>query len=142
MATLGSGTSYARIYNSRVPPKAMTWPHVAVYIDSEASDAITFNPAYMLERTARLITEGRLQISIQNSETMEDRMDTLAAEIETKLTTALLTAQFANLKSLVLTDTEFSLVQNEETGELAYAAITLAWRVTFNTVEGVPETPV
>lgn len=136
-----SMVNYARVYESRLPPLQQVWPHVAVFDETEGDAALTIHAGHIQERDLRLVTEGRLQV-VGNPEDMEDRMDTVAAEIETKLTETALRAVFAKLKLLQLTDTDKRIVFNETSGEIAYAAVTLGWRVVYMTVEGAPETPV
>lgn len=133
--------SYSRVYQSRLPPLQQVWPHVAVYDENEADALLTIHPSQPLERDLRIITEGRLQV-VGNPEDMEDRMDTLAAEVETKLTYAALGAVFPKLVTLQLLDTEKRIIFDERTDQISHATVVLGWRVVYMTNEGAPETPV
>ena len=75
-----------------------------------------------------------------NMETVEDRMDALSAEVETKLTDATLKASLAKVQTLALQSTSMEIVINDEDGTISHAAVTQVWGVTYATTEGLPET--
>ena len=115
-------------------------PYLIVFADGEAADASTVSLPGIYLRDLNLIVAGRLRLPGNNdTETIEDRMDALAAEVETTLTFAALLATLPQLKRLRLTNTEITVVIDDQEVP-QYAEVTLSFVARYATAEGLPET--
>ena len=130
-------SNWRRVFETRMAPMRDVLPYLLVYIESELTDPITVHPTALIHRDMNLIVRGHVRIP--DDETVEDEMDAVAAEIETKLTQAALNTQLSSkLKSIYLVSSDTEIVTDEN--DRTYAAIALTWRVRVTTSEGAPET--
>jgi hypothetical protein len=70
--------------------------------------------------------------------TIEDKMDEVAAEIETKLTQSALREEVMQVGSLALVSTSMEVIIEED--GVDHAEVITSWRVGYSTLEGSPET--
>src|SRR3990172_3867925 len=84
IAALDTGTTWSAVINSRIPLRRVVGDYLLVYADMDHADYLTMHETHALDRVATIAVVGMLRLSPD----VEDRMDALAAEIETKLTTA------------------------------------------------------
>jgi len=137
-----SPTAWGPVFETRVPSSRAVLPYLLVFSDGEAVDASSVNYAGIYVRDLNLIVAGRLKLPGNNdTETVEDRMDALAAEVETKLSFATLLATLTQLKGLRLTSTEM-LVVTDEQATPQYAEVTLSFVARYATAEAAPTTPI
>lgn len=135
--------TWAMVVASRVQPLRQVWPFLLVYSDGEADQQVTTNYPVVYEREMSLTVVGMLRVTGSGdvgAETVEDLIDTLCAEIETKLTSAALRTALpmVNLRAH-LTNTTVTVVV-DETDKIDHAEVTLTWSITYFTNEGAPET--
>lgn len=114
------------------------WPYLLVWIGTESVTLETIHPGVLLNRVAILTVEARLQVLQRETETMESRMDEIAAEIETTLTVSALQA-IVDVKDISLADSSFDVVMNDEDGSISFALLTMNFAVNYYTVDGSPE---
>ena len=138
-------TNWASVLQTRIATTRQIWPFLMVYAVEEQSEQTLIHPVGIYDRTATIHVVGMLKMpgtgdGTGNMETVEDRMDALAAEVETKLTKATLKASVTKAHTLSLQSTGMEIVINDEDGSISHAAVTQVWSVTYATTEGLPET--
>jgi len=138
-------TNWASVLQTRIVTQRQVWPFLMVYVVDEQAEQMLIHPAGIYDRTATFHVVGMLKMpgtgdGSGNMETVEDRIDSLCAEVETKLTNATLTAAVAKAKTLSLQSTSMEIVLNDEENSVSHAAVTQVWSVSYDTVEGLPET--
>jgi hypothetical protein len=132
-----SPTNWQRVFKTSIPPARDVAPYLLVYTDIETSSALDIHIGHLQLRDITLSVRARLRVV--DGETLENTMDTVAAEIETKLNQAALKAALSNkLKAFELLSTSNDIIFDEN--ERTYAEVALDWRVQVMTTEGVPET--
>ena len=127
-------SSYRRAYNTRIPPMQQVWPYLLVWTDSETVTEQTIHPSSLQLRDMNLAIEARVQLPQRETEVLETRMDTVAAEIETKLKLSTMQTSLAHITNFVLTDTRMELAVDQDDVP-AYGAITLNYVISYTTVE-------
>ena len=132
-------TSYNRAYNTRIQPMQQVWPYLMVWTDSETiTDRVIHNGGSQM-REMSLTIEARLQLPQRETEVLETRMDTVAAEIETKLKLLSLQTALAKVTSCYLTDTRMELAVDQDDVP-SFGAVVMNWLIGYTTNEGSPET--
>ena len=132
--------TWGQVFETRIPSSRAVMPYLMIFSDGEAVDASTVNLPGAYLRDLSLVVAGRLRLPGNNdTETGEDRMDALAAEVETKLTFTALIATLPLTKSLHLGATEMVVVTDEQDAP-QYAEVTLQFTARYATAEGTPET--
>lgn len=134
-----SPTNYNRAYNTRIPPMQQVWPYLLVWNETESIPQMTIHPAGLQMRELSLTIEARLQLQQRETETLEARMDTVAAEIETKLTSATIQTALAAVDGITLVDTQMQLAVDENDVP-SYGYITMNYTLSYATNEGTPGT--
>jgi len=125
------------VWQNRLPPSRGVTPYLQVWVDSEEINAEDIHQGHLQRRSMTLITRGRLR-TIEHEED-EDRVDAMAAEIETKLTTAALNTALSNkLRKLHLESVDIGFA--EEDDERDFFEVVLSWTVEVYTLHGSPET--
>lgn len=133
-------STWGQVFETRIPSSRAVMPYLMTFAPDDAPDAATIDQPGIYLRDATLIVAGRLRLPGNNdTETIEDRMDALAAEVETKLTFAALIAALPLVKSLRLGPTEAVVVTDEQDAP-QYAEVTLQFTARYATAEGAPET--
>ncbi len=138
-------SNWSTVLQTRLVTQRQVWPFLMVYVTDESVDSMLIHPTSIYDRTAQVNVVGMLRMpgmgnGTGDSETVEDRMDAMAAEIETKLTAATLTASVNKVKTVALQSSSMEIVVNEEDGTVSHAVLTQIWQVSYVTAEGSPET--
>lgn len=132
--------AWGTVFETRIPTARAVLPYLMVFSDGEAIAGTIANSPDIHERDLSLVVAGRLRLPGNNdTETVEDRMDALAAEVETTLTFAALVATLTQLKGLHLASTEMVVVLNDDDAP-QYAEVTLSFTARYYTQEGSPAT--
>lgn len=132
--------TWGQVFETRIPSTRAVMPYLMLFSDGEAVDASSVNLPGAYLRELALVVAGRLRLPGNNdTETVEDRMDALAAEVETKLTFSALLATLIQIKSLRLTSTEMVVVTDEQDAP-QFAEVTLQFMARYFTAEALPET--
>lgn len=135
-------TAWGPVFETRIPSPRAVLPYLMIFSDGEAVDASSVNYGGGYVRDLALVVAGRLRLPGNNdTETVEDKMDALASEVETKLSFATLQAAIVQLKALRLTSTEM-LVVTDDQAVPQYAEVTLSFVARYATAEGAPTTPI
>jgi len=135
-----SPAAWGQVFESRIPATRAVMPYLMIFSDGEAAEKISADAPAVYSRTANLVIAGRLRLPGNNDrETVEVRMDALAAEVETKLTFAALQAALPQLHALALVSTEQAVVVTEDDVP-QYAEVTLTCVAVYATQEGSPAT--
>ena len=136
-------TNWNKVYETRIASSRQVWPYLMVFDTEETSSQATVNSSGIYQRSMTLSIVGMLKLpgtgdGTGMTETIEDRMDTVAAEIETKLTLSALAAvckvQFVELQS-----TSKDVITTEN-NDISHAEITTTWSIGYYTSEGYPST--
>jgi hypothetical protein len=138
-------TNWVSVLQTRIATQRQIWPFLMVYVVDEQTEQMLIHPAGIYDRSATIHIVGMLKMpgtgdGTGSTETVEDRMDALCAEVETKLTNATLTAVTPKAKTLSLQSTSMEIVLSDEDSNISHAAVTQVWSVTYVTTEGLPET--
>ena len=129
----GLTTTGNRVFDSRVYNFSQTTlPALAVYALSENSERDAFQSTDGLARTVDVMVEGYTQ----QTEELEDTLDTISAEVETAV--AADPTLNGKAKDTFLSNTEISLTGE---GDLPMGVIRMTWTVSYRTKTTLPETP-
>lgn len=132
-------TAWKSVAESRIESQRQIWPYLMVFAESETSEADVVNNPSIYGRTVNITVAGMLRLpGTGDTITIEDSMDTMAAEIETKLTQTTLRASVTTLKSLELVSSSMAVIIEED--GINHAELNMTWRVIYWTTEGLPET--
>lgn len=132
-------TNWAVVSESRIQSPRQIWPYLMVFAESEDSDNSVVNMGGIYSRNLIVSVVGLLRLpGTGDTQTIEDRMDTMAAEIETKLTRTALAATVPAVKGLSLIASRMDVILEED--GIDHAELNLTWRVNYYTAEGSPET--
>jgi len=135
-----SPIKWVSVFETRIPTSRAVLPYLLIFSDGESVENVGQNLAGVYLRSVNITVAGRLRLPGNNdTQTIEDSMDALAEEVETKLTFTTLQASVAALQSLMLNSTEMSVVINEDDAP-QYAEVTLSYTARYVTAEGAPGT--
>lgn len=115
------------------------FPYLMVWTDSEVVVDRVIHHSGAQMRDMNLTIEARLQLPQRETEVLEARMDTVAAEIETKLTLATVQTSQPNVSSFYLVDTRMELAVDQDEVP-SFGAVVMNYLVSYTTNEGSPET--
>jgi len=132
-----SPSNWRYVYNSRQPLQREVRPYLLVYIETEEDEDATIHPATLIDRNMTLSIVANVDI-LKNPETFENTLDSIAADIENRITFTTLNAQLTGaVKGLFLLGSNSQIVTDET--ERTYGEIALSYRVQVMT-QGDPET--
>jgi len=135
---LTGGTTWDRVFNTRVAPARDVTPYLMVFIDTEAISGSTIHTTAVQERTMGLNVIGRSRIV--EGEALEDALDAMAAEIETTLTNSALRTELSNNQVWLTLQSTSSDLQVEDENDREYAQVSLEYEIRLFTDEYLPET--
>lgn len=133
-------TVWGEVFETRLPSSRAVMPYLLVFDDGEPLDAIAPLAPGIYQRDLNLVVAARLRLPGNNdTETVERRINTVLADIETRLTFQALLATLPQLKGLRLVSVE-KVVVTKEDDTPQYAELTLIYVARYYTAEGAPET--
>jgi len=141
IATLLATTpsAWSQVVETRIQSSRQIWPYLMVFAESEDSDDTVVNMGGIYSRNLVVSVVGLLRLpGTGDTQTIEDKMDTMAAEIETKLTHTTLSATVSAVKSVSLIASRMDVIIEDD--GIDHAELNLSWRVNYYTAEGSPET--
>lgn len=141
IATLlaASPSAWSQVVETRIQSQRQIWPYLMVFSESEDSDDSVVNLSGIYSRNLIVSVVGLLRLpGTGDTQTIEDKMDTMAAEIETKLTHTTLGAVVSAVKSVSLIASRMDVIIEDD--GVDHAELNLSWRVNYYTAEGSPET--
>jgi hypothetical protein len=132
--------TWGQVFETRIPSSRAVMPYLLIFSDGESMSADSVNLPGVYLRDLNLLVAGRLRLPGNNdTETVEDRMDALAAEVETKLKFSALVTTLTQLKGLRITNTEMTVVIDDQDSP-QYAEVTVSFVARYATAEALPET--
>jgi|SRR3990170_3310220 len=133
-----SPVTWSAVTESRIESQRQIWPYLMVFAESEVSDIAAVNNPSIYSRTVNITVAGMLRLpGTSDTYTVEDKMDTMAAEIETKLTQTIMRAIVSAVQSIHLVSTAMNVIIEED--GIDHAELNMTWRVTYWIAEGLPE---
>ena len=133
-------TVWGEVFETRLPSSRAVMPYLLVFDDGEPLDAISPLAPGIYQRDLNLVVAARLRLPGNNdTETVERKINTVLADIETRLTFQALLATLTQLKGLRLVSVEKVVVTNQDDAP-QYADLTLIYVARYYTAEGAPET--
>lgn len=133
---LATGTTWQRVFASRLSPDRDVLPYLLVAIESEGVEVMDIHPGHTQQRDLQLSVRGRVRVV--EGEQLETSLADVQEEIETLLTSASLRAHLAGVRSLALLSVTSDIINDEN--ERTYAEVALDWQVRIFTTEGNPST--
>lgn len=141
-ATLLAATpvTWGLVFETRLPTSRAVMPFLMVFDDGEPLDAISVVAPGVYQRDLNLVVAGRLRLPGNNdTETVEVRMNAVAAEVETRLTFSALVGMLPQIKGLRLASVDKKVIIDEQDAP-QYAEVTLVYVAQYFTAEGSPNT--
>lgn len=133
-----SPVSWQLVTPSRIASTRQIWPYLMVFSDGETSGPITVTVSMVSQRSLTVAVVGLLRLpGTGDTQTVEDRMDTLAEEVETKLTTAAVRGLVA-INSCSLVSTVMDVFIEEDSVD--HAEIKMVYNIVYTTLDGQPST--
>lgn len=132
-----SPVAWSSVQETRIESPRQIWPYVMVFAESESSELETIGQVGIYERTALITVVGLLRLpGTGDTISIEDKMDVMAVEIETKLTRSTLGAVI-RVGTLSLIATKMDVIIEED--GIDHAELNMTWSVTYSTAEGASE---
>lgn len=136
-------TAWSSVMKSRISTKRQEkWPYLMVFTTNEADEVISVNDPAVYLRTISLAVIGMLKMpGTGDTVTIEDKMDALALEVETKLTNATLKALVNKVQSLSLVSTTLEVVVSENAAgdeTVDHAEVVMSFEIVGATSEDNP----
>lgn len=130
--------AWKSVTESRIASTRQIWPYLMVFAESEQSGQTTIGDPCVYGRDLTISVAGMLKLpGTGDTYTIEDKMDAVAAEIETKLTQSALRAEIPQVQSLSLINTSMDVILEDD--GIDHADVILSWRVGYSTLEGFPD---
>jgi hypothetical protein len=128
-------------YPTRIPPtRQQAWDFIMVYPSEEPVQAELIHSPNVYTREMTLNVIGMLRMpGNTDTQSIEDKMDAMAVDIETRLTYAALSAVVSGVESFYLVSTAMDVIVTED-DKVDHAELSTVWRVGYSTTEGAPET--
>lgn len=140
LATLlkATPTTWGQVFETRIPTSRAVLPYLLIFSDGESIDENVTDRIGFYQRDANIIISGRLRLTGNNdTELIEDRIDAMAAEIESKITFSSILTTLPAIKGLHLNSTDIAVVVDDQDAP-QYAELTLNYLVRYYTAEGAP----
>lgn len=135
-----NSVTWKSVTESRIASTRQIWPYLMVFVTDEQSSPSTVDEPTRYGREMTLSVAGMLRLpGTGDTYTIEDKMDEVAAEIETKLTQAALRAEVSQVQTLSLANTSMEVILEDD--GIDHAEVILSWRINYSTLEGFPGSP-
>lgn len=134
-------TRWTRAYETRIPTsRQQQWDYILVYPAAEGAQAELIHSPNVYTREMTLNVVGMLRLPGNgDTHTIEDKMDAMSVDIETRLTYAALVAAVPGVESFYMESTSMDVIVTED-GAVDHAELSMVWKVTYSTAEGAPST--
>lgn len=133
--------NWKEVFQTRVDSKRQVWPYLKVYFPDEDAEPSTVNDPCVYSNSPVLIVAAMLLLSgtgDAHTQSIEDKMDDVDAEIKTKLTQSALREIVPKVHSFSYFRTEKDVVYEDFEGGVDHAVVITLWRVSYATLEGSP----
>lgn len=133
--------AWGQVFKSRVDSKRQVWPYLKVYFASEDADPSTVTDPCIYDNRPVLTVEGMLLLpGTGDTQSIEDKMEAVDAEIKTKLTQSALRQLIPQVQSFAYFNATFDVVYEDFEGGVDHAEVITSWRIGYSTLEGFPAT--
>jgi len=133
-------STWGPVFETRIPTSRAVMPFLMIFADGESVDSISVNSPGVYFRDMNIAVAGRLKLPGNNdTETVEDKMDAVSSEVETKLGYSALLATLPQIKGFRLVSTEMTVIVDDQDAP-QYAEVTLAFVARYATAESAPTT--
>lgn len=133
-----SPVNWQLVTPSRIASVRQIWPYLMVFSDGETSAPITVTQPMVSQRSLSVTVAGQLRLpGTGDTQTVEERMDILAEEVEIKLTAAAVRGLVA-INSCSLASTVMDVFIEEESVDRA--EIKMVYNIVYTTLDGQPST--
>ncbi|MCL6557198.1 MAG: hypothetical protein K6U74_00065 [Firmicutes bacterium] len=123
---------------SRIASTRQIWPYLMVFCDGETSSPITVNEPFVSQRSLSVSIVGLLRLpGTGDTQSVEDRMDDLALEVEEKITSAAMRG-LVQINNVSLISTVMDVFIEEE--NIDRAEIKMVYNIVYTTLDGSPST--
>ena len=132
--------AWALVYQSRIDYPRDVWPYLKIYADREDVQRLSIHSPHSQQRTLSLIVVAMIRIpSAGETETVEDKMDSLGSLIEGLLTDEALAAELSQYNLIIdLLSSDMAVVLNTDE-KISHAELTLNYKIVYQTMEGLPD---
>lgn len=130
--------SWTSVLGTRITTKRMNYPYLMVYADSEPSIETNIHSPTIYERELSINVVAMMKVN--DPEKVEDQIDDICYEIESKLTTTNLRAKHsAKDLRMTLTGSSF-VVAVDELDVIDHAEVIMEFEIKYFTTEGIAQT--
>jgi hypothetical protein len=133
---LQTGTAHwCSVTNSRVISSRQKWPYLLVFSDGDISRHEHHIP-FLYDRMMMVTVVAMVNLpGNSDTETVEDRMDSIAVDIENKLTADALGAYVYGVDKFDLVSTKMNVILTESM-QMHHAELTMSFHASYTTMEG------
>lgn len=134
-------SNWTMAYETRIQTsRQQQWDYILVYSATESVQAELIHAPNIYTRELTLNVIGMLRLPGNgDTQTIEDKMDAMAVDIETRLTYAALVAVVSGVESFYLESTSMDVIVTEE-GTVDHAELSMVWKIGYSSAEGAPST--
>ena len=137
LAPTENGT-YAHVHPSRIDSPSKK-NYLKIYCDVDSAESLGTSEPVVYDRVAKLVFVGHLSLpGTGDTVTIEDKMDALCEEVETKLTNASIRLEVPRIGWISLDTTNMDLIIGDPDLKPDHAEVTMGWDANYATEEGVP----
>lgn len=135
-----SPTTWGRVYKTRVQSTRQVWPYLMLYSAGDTTEILSVDDPIIYQRNVSIVIVGMLRMpSNSDKQTIEDKMDALSLEVETKLTSAAVRSALTGIESLSMESTALDLIVTDD-DVIDHAEVTMKWNVVCANSENSPST--
>lgn len=133
-------SKWTRAYETRIPSARQVWDYIMVYPSDEPVVAELIHSPNIYTREMTLNVIGMLKMpGNTDTQTIEDKMDAMAVDIETRLTFSALSAVVSGVEAFYLVSSSMDVIVTDD-DKVDHAELSTVWRVGYSTAEGAPQT--
>lgn len=134
----GTHASWYITNKTRITPKRQNWPFLMVYSTGDNCEVLSVLNPTIYRRTVNITIVGMIRLSGNgDTETVENTIDTMALDIETRMTNTALRAVIPAYESMALISTSSEVVVTED-DVIDHAELTMVYEVVCATDESSP----
>lgn len=137
-----SPSNWRQVVESRIASQRQIWPYLMVFAESDVPEKVNIDTPCIYRRTVSITVVGMLRLpGSGDTQSIEDKMDAMANEIETMVTNATLraVAGMSQIESVSLGPATMDLAIDEE-NNVDHAELQMSFDVKYMVAEGAPET--
>lgn len=137
---LESPIKWITVQKTRIQSQRQIWPYLMVFSTGDTDEKVSVDEPCIYQRTIPIIIIGMLKMPGNgDTQTIEDKMDDLSFEVESKLTNEKLKALVPQVQMLSLVSTALEVIVTED-DVIDHAEVTMNWQVVCFNSEADPST--